>query len=66
MRDPGVLTWPLLRSTVPVCNMMMIIRQPLKKGMDYNHLNVNHLRIHTSGLHADPSNYPGIDIRNIV
>ncbi len=29
----------------------------VKKGMDYSHLNVNHLSIHTSGLHADPSNY---------
>ena len=29
----------------------------LKKGMDYNHMNVDHLTIHTSGLHADPSNY---------
>jgi len=28
-----------------------------KKGMDYNHLNVNHLRVNTSGLHADPSSY---------
>ena len=30
---------------------------PLKQGMDYNHLNVKHLRVHTSNLHADPSNY---------
>ncbi len=29
----------------------------LKKGMDYSHLNVNHLRIHSSDLHADPENY---------
>ena len=29
----------------------------VKKGMDYNHMNVNHLSIHSSGLHADPSNY---------
>jgi translocation and assembly module TamB len=29
----------------------------VKKGMDYNHINVNHLSIHTSGLHADPSHY---------
>jgi hypothetical protein len=28
-----------------------------KKGMDYNHMNVNHLTIHTSDLHADPSSY---------
>ncbi len=32
----------------------------VKKGMDYNHMNVNHLAIHTSGLHADPSSYKGI------
>ncbi len=30
---------------------------PLKQGMDYNHLNVKHLRIHGSNLHADPSDY---------
>jgi translocation and assembly module TamB len=29
----------------------------VKKGMDYNHMNVNHLQIHTSNLHADPSTY---------
>jgi translocation and assembly module TamB len=29
----------------------------LKKGMDYSHINVNHLTIHTTGLHADPENY---------
>jgi translocation and assembly module TamB len=29
----------------------------IKTGMDYNHLNVNHLTVHTSNLHADPSNY---------
>src|SRR5579863_5164012 len=29
----------------------------LKKGMDYSHMNVNHLTIHTSGLHANPSSY---------
>ena len=28
--------------------------------MDYNHMNVNHLTIHTSGLHADPSSYRGL------
>jgi len=32
----------------------------LKKGMDYNHMNVNHLTVHTSGLHADPSSYHGL------
>jgi TamB, inner membrane protein subunit of TAM complex len=30
---------------------------PLRQGMDYSHLNVKHLRIHTSNLHADPSDY---------
>ncbi len=30
---------------------------PLRQGIDYNHLNVKHLRIHSSNLHADPSNY---------
>ena len=29
----------------------------LKKGMDYSHLAVSHLRVHTSDLHADPTNY---------
>ena len=29
----------------------------LRQGMDYNHLNVKRLRIHTSNLHADPTNY---------
>ncbi len=28
--------------------------------MDYSHMNVDHLTIHTSGLHADPSNYRAI------
>ncbi len=28
--------------------------------MDYSHMNVNHLSIHTSGLHADPSNYKAL------
>ncbi|HEY2348453.1 MAG TPA: AsmA family protein, partial [Puia sp.] len=32
----------------------------LKKGMDYSHLNVNHLTIHTSNLHADPSQYSAL------
>ena len=35
-------------------------KQAIKKGMDYNHLNVNHLTVHTSNLHADPSNYQAI------
>ena len=35
----------------------------VKKGMDYNHLDVKHLRIHSSGLHADPGTYrAGIDV----
>ncbi len=29
----------------------------IKKGMDYNHLQVNHLRINSSSIHADPDNY---------
>jgi hypothetical protein len=32
-------------------------KKPLKNGMDYNHMNVNRLTVHTSNLHADPSNY---------
>ena len=32
-------------------------KQAIKKGMDYNHLYVNHLRVHTTDLHADPLNY---------
>jgi TamB, inner membrane protein subunit of TAM complex len=29
----------------------------VKKGIDYNHLNVKHLRLNTTNLHADPSSY---------
>jgi TamB, inner membrane protein subunit of TAM complex len=29
----------------------------VKKGIDYNHLNVKHIRLNTSNLHADPSSY---------
>ena len=32
----------------------------LKKGMDYSHMNVNHLTVHTEDLHADPQNYKAI------
>jgi translocation and assembly module TamB len=32
----------------------------IKKGMDYNHLQVQHLRVHTNNLHADPSNYRAV------
>jgi TamB, inner membrane protein subunit of TAM complex len=32
-------------------------KKAVKKGIDYSHLYVKHLRIHTSNLHADPSNY---------
>ncbi len=32
----------------------------LKQGMDYNHLNVKRLRVHSSNLHADPSNYSAL------
>ena len=32
-------------------------KQAVRKGMDYNHLLVNHLGVHASGLHADPSAY---------
>jgi hypothetical protein len=32
----------------------------VKKGMDYNHLDVNHLTIHTAGLHADPAAYQAL------
>ena len=32
----------------------------VKKGMDYNHLHVQHLRILSTGIHADPSNYKAL------
>jgi hypothetical protein len=32
----------------------------IKKGMDYNHLNVDHLLVHTSNLHADPTTYRAV------
>ncbi len=33
---------------------------PLKKGMDYSHLNVKRLRVNVSKLHADPANFSGL------
>ncbi|HEY4936592.1 MAG TPA: hypothetical protein VII44_08425, partial [Puia sp.] len=35
-------------------------KSPIKKGMDYNHLNIQRIRVNTSNLHADPSNYKGM------
>jgi hypothetical protein len=35
-------------------------KMPVKKGMDYNHLNVKRLSVNVSKLHADPSNANGI------
>jgi TamB, inner membrane protein subunit of TAM complex len=32
-------------------------KTPVKKGLDYSHLDVHHLVMHTSGLHADPASY---------
>ncbi len=32
-------------------------KTPLKKGMDYSHLHISHLRLRASGIHADPSSY---------
>lgn len=32
----------------------------LKKGMDYNHLNIKRLRLNVSRLHADPANFNGL------
>jgi TamB, inner membrane protein subunit of TAM complex len=32
-------------------------KTPLKKGMDYSHIDLKKLQVHTSNLHADPSNY---------
>ena len=37
--------------------MTITTGRQLKSGMDYNHLNVNHLHVQSSNLHADPSNY---------
>ena len=34
-------------------------KKPVKKGIDYNHLDVNHLNIQATALHADPANYSG-------
>jgi TamB, inner membrane protein subunit of TAM complex len=33
---------------------------PVKKGIDYSHLNINHLRLNASKLHGDPSNISGL------
>ena len=32
-------------------------KQTVKNGMDFSHLRISHFRLHTAGLHADPSNY---------
>jgi TamB, inner membrane protein subunit of TAM complex len=34
--------------------------KPLKKGMDFNHLDVNQLQVRTNNMHADPSNYRAV------
>jgi hypothetical protein len=34
-------------------------KKPVKKGVDYNHLDVSHLNIQASALHAGPSAYSG-------
>ena len=32
----------------------------VKKGIDYNHLNVQQFRLQSTGIHADPSNYKAL------
>jgi hypothetical protein len=32
----------------------------VKNGMDYNHLNLEHIQLKTAGVHADPANYRAV------
>jgi hypothetical protein len=32
-------------------------KRTVRSGMDFNHLRIGHLHLHTSGIHADPYNY---------
>ena len=32
-------------------------KRAVKSGMDFSHLRISHLRLHTAALHADPSSY---------